>query len=299
MKLVKASVALSLLSSLLLAGCGGSSDGSSNPPAVTTQMAFAASSTYNGLATPIQNPTIAATDTAGKTVVSMTASGRTVKVAFPATLAAGTYDLSAVDGVNVTYNESSRGGGGTWETVGGTLTVTEAGTNRWNLKLDNARFQVDGSIDGNPATGEFTMSGTAAGLPYTITIGPGGSGSFTVTNNTSGINPNFTPNYFLKSVAGGGVAALAVRLEGTVTTQSLGVAVPDEAKTNTVTPFTATSSVSFGSGTAAKSWQAQSGTIQVIKTGAKHKFVLANVVYKAEADTGATGGFTISGSFEK
>ncbi|RYG48906.1 hypothetical protein EON79_03070 [bacterium] len=300
MRTLKSLSAAAFLSTLLLAGCGGSSDGSTTtPPVATSQMGITGDAAYNGLVTPLENPTTTATDTAGKTTINMTAGGRTVKAVFPAILAAGRYDLAATDGVKVSYSEPTRGGGGTWVTAAGTLVVTEAGTDRWDLKLENARFVVDGTIEGNSATGEFTMTGTAAGFPYKVSVGPGGSGSFTIANNTTGASLNFTPNYYLKSVAGGGVAAGAVRMEGTEVTHYLGVALSDEAKTHDISAYLAASAFTLGSGANMKSWQAKTGTIQIIKSGGKHKFVFKDVKYEADNDTPATGGFTLSGSFEK
>lgn len=296
---LRLSLVLAPMALLLLGGCGGSGDSSSKPTSNVTSLGLVASVDYNGLPAPLANPTATSADAGGRTTVTLAASGRTVALTLPATLTAGTFDLAATGGATATYSEISRAGGGTWKTVAGTVTVTAAGTNKWNITLTNAQFEVDGSLQGNPATGEFTMTGTAYGVPYTISVGPGGGGSFTVTGNTSGINPTFTPNYFLKSVVSGLVAATAVRLEGQTTTNSLGVTVQDTASVQTISEFFVTSSVSVGSGSTAKTWSATGGQIEVVKTGAKHKFILKDVVYAADSDTGATGGFTLNGSFEK
>lgn len=295
---LRSSLLLVPIALLLLGGCGGS-DGSSSKKTAATSLALEASADFNGLTEPLQNPTATSSDTGGKTTVNLEADGRTVAVTLPATLAAGTFDLATAGGAKATYKEIARGGGGTWTTVAGTVTVTSAGTNKWNVTLTNAQFAVDGTIEGNTATGEFAMTGTAYGVPYAVSIGPGGTGAFAVTANTSGIDPSFTPNYYLKSVANGLVAAAASRIDGANTTNFLSVATEDETKVQTIGEFFVASSLTVGSGASAKTWTATGGQIEVVKTGTKHKFILKDAVYTAETGTGATGGFTLNGSFEK
>ena len=287
------------LALLIVAGCGGSGGSSSGSQKDKTSLSLSASADYNGFSTPVTDSTPEATDADGKTVVKLEAGGRTVAITMPSTLAAGSFDLATAGGATATYTEVARAGGGTWKTVAGTVTVTVTGTNKWNMSLVNARFTTDATIEGNTATGEFTMTGTAYGVPYTVSVGPGGAGSFTASANTSGEDPAFTPNYFLKSVVGDAVAAGATLVDSSYTAlKFVSVYSPEATGSYPIDTFV-TSSVSLGTGSAAKTYVSTSGTIEVLKTGSKHKFTLKNVVYAADPDSGATGGFTLNGSFEK
>lgn len=291
---------------LVVVGCGGRSSrsdssntgGTGGTTSGTSALNFATSADYNGIATTLQNPTSTAADAGGKTTVNLTSAGRTVAVTLPSTLTPGSFDL-ATSGAVARYTEANRAGGGTWKTDAGTVTVVASGTNKYDVKLTNAHFTVDGTLQGNPATGDFTMTGTAYGVPYTISVGPGGVGSFTVSNNTSGIDPTFTPNYYLKSVVSGYIAAGATRLEGQTTTNFLSVYVEDKSADQPLGGnLLVHSTLSVGTGTTAKSYEAKSGSIEVVKTGSKHKFILKNVAYEADGGN-STGGFTLNGSFEK
>jgi len=195
-------LALALLSAVISAGCAGTHGGL--PTGETTQLTFSGEAAYNGSTLKLNAGNATTVEMGGVTIVTSTSVNRSLKIIVPTTtvMAGDTFTLGA-GGASAVYTETKDRDTVvySWVANSGTLTFTTDadGAIVATVDIDGAHFVVDGTVEGNPATGSFTLTGFVGGVPIDVHGGTGG-----------------TTELIFSSVSGASIVSTAIT-DGTVT----------------------------------------------------------------------------------
>lgn len=176
------------LLALAVAGCGGNHGSLPNVP-TNSQLTFTATGTYNGTSSQLNAGNATTTEVGGNTVVRVATGGRVLEATIPTTTihAGDTFTIGGEGGAGATYTETrDRATTYSWIANSGTLTfsTTTDGATVATVEIDGMTFVADATIEGNPATGGFTMRGFLGGVPIDISGGIGGSVEMIFSNTT-------------------------------------------------------------------------------------------------------------------
>lgn len=305
-------LALSLLTLLVLIGCGGSGTGGPGLPP-TSELTLSGSGTYNGSGAPVEGyPGTQIAD--GHTVVTLGDSLRTLRLDLPTpSLTDGqTFVIGGEGGATARLTETRDRDpvSLTWVGTDGSVTVrVDPNGQVATVQLHSATFEGDATIEGNLADGSFTLQGNLLGVEFSGGGNVGGDADLAfsqVTNvnaSTTSLNAGLVvyvhvEEYALLTVSTGSTSngrILSVNLRPTAKAG-------DEITLNGALNSKASVTFAAGNGNPAKVWLAKSGTLRILERSASSARVeLINAAFSnpsPQTGNAATGTFTLGGTIE-
>jgi len=306
----KLALALGVLSAIVATGCGGNTGGLPIVP-TETKLTVTGNATFNGNKAVLNAGNATTAEVAGTTVITTTSGTRTLTVTVPNTMihAGDTFAIGGEGGASATYTETKARDVAVyaWVANSGTLTFTTAsdGAIVATVDIDGMTFVVDGTIEGNPATGSFTLTGFVGGVPVHVSGGTGGTVEMIFSAATGGV-VNST------AMTTGTVTYTASDALGNTLVATAGTGVSTRKFTFYAAPFTAVGTdfdlTGHGSNFGYCTYNQGGGDLEWIATGGKMKIVeksvttmtvqLTNATFVA-GNAGTAGTFTVNGTVSR